>query len=132
MTLDSFRPELRWAIEAAQNKQAVDVTVLDLKDLGAFAEYFVLCTGTSDPQMQSIGREIEEQLGRRGVRLAHREGRPGSDWVLLDYGSFVVHIFSTRARLFYDLERLWRAAHRHNIPPPGPPASPSASGTAEQ
>jgi ribosome-associated protein len=132
VTLDSFRPELRCAIEAAQNKQAMDVTVLDLKDLSAFVEYFVLCTGTSDPQMQAIAREVEEQLGRRGVRLAHREGRPGSDWVLLDYGSFVVHIFSTRARLFYDLERLWRAAHRHNISPLGPTTPPSASGTAGQ
>ncbi len=132
MTLDSLRPELRWAIEAAQNKQALDVTVLDLKNLGAFAEYFLLCTGTSDPQMQAIGGAIEEQLGRRGVRLAHREGRLGSDWVLLDYGSFVIHIFSARARLFYDLERLWRVAHRYDVPPPGPAASPSTSETAGQ
>ena len=125
MSLDSLRPELRWAIEAAQNKQALDVTVLDLKDLGAFAEYFVLCTGTSDPQMQAICREVEEHLDRHGVRLAHREGRTGSDWVLLDYGSFVVHIFSTRARLFYDLERLWRAARRFDVPPPGSATLPS-------
>jgi len=125
VSLDSLRPELRWAIEAAQNKQALDVTVLDLKDLGAFAEYFVLCTGTSDPQMQAISREIEEQLDHRGVRIAHREGRHGSDWLLLDYGSFVVHIFNSRARLFYDLERLWRAARRYDVPPPGPNASPS-------
>jgi ribosome-associated protein len=126
VSLDSLRPEVRWAIEAAQNKQALDVTVLDLKNLGAFAEYFVLCTGTSDPQMQAICGEIEEQLDRHGVRLAHREGQLGSDWVLLDYGSFVVHILSARARLFYDLERLWRAARRYDVPHPGPTASPSS------
>jgi len=131
VSLDSLRPELRWAIEAAQNKQALDVTVLDLKNLGAFADSFVLCTGTSDPQMQAISREIEEQLDRRGVRLAHREGRTGSDWVLLDYGSFVVHIFSARARLFYDLERLWRAARRYDVSPPGPAASPSSEATRQ-
>jgi ribosome-associated protein len=131
VSLNSLRPELRWAIEAAQNKQALDVTVLDLKDLGAFAEYFVLCTGTSDPQMQAICREVEEQLDRRGVRLAHREGRAGSDWVLLDYGSFVIHVFSARARLFYNLERLWRAARRYDVPSPGPAASPSSEATCQ-
>jgi ribosome-associated protein len=131
VSLDSLRPELRWAIEAAQNKQALDVTVLDLKDLGAFAEYFVLCTGTSDPQMQAICRGIEEQLDRHGVRIAHREGQHGSDWLLLDYGSFVVHIFNARARLFYDLERLWRTARRYDVPPPGPTASPSSEAASQ-
>jgi ribosome-associated protein len=124
VTLDSFLPELRWAIEAAQDKQALDVSVLHLKDLGAFAEYFLLCTGLSAPQMQAISQGIEEQLGRRGVPAAHSEGRNSTEWVLLDYGSFVVHIFSQRARLFYDLERLWRSAKRYDISSPSPPASP--------
>ena len=121
MTLDSLRAEIRWAIEAAQNKQAENVTVLCLKDLGAFAEYFLLCTGMSAPQMQAIGDEIEEQLGRRRVRISHREGRGDAEWVLLDYSSFVVHIFTPHARLYYDLERLWRSAPRVDVPPPGPP-----------
>lgn len=116
MTLDSLRPEIRWAVEAAQEKQAVDITVLKLS--GAFAEYFLLCSGQSTPQLQAISDAIEERLGRGGVRLAHREGKTGAEWVLLDYGSFVVHVFSDRARQFYDLERLWRTAERQDFPAP--------------
>ena len=123
MTVDSLRPEVRWAVEAAQNKHAADVTVLSLKNLGAFAEYFLLCTGASTPQIEAIGDEVEEQLRRQGVRLQHREGRDGAEWVLLDYGGFIVHIFSPQARLYYDLERLWRAAPRVDVPAPVPPAS---------
>ncbi len=123
MNLDSVYPELGWAVEAAQEKQAVDVTVLHLKDLGAFAEYFLLCTGLSTPQMQAIASEIEEQLSRHGVRLAHSEGQNSEEWMLLDYGSLVVHIFSQRSRVFYDLERLWRSAKRLDISPPGPQAA---------
>ena len=107
-----MRPELRWAIEAAQNKQAASVTLLDLTGLGAFTDFFLLCTGLSTPQVQAICDAIEEQLDRRGIRPEHREGRNGSEWLLLDYGSFIVHIFSERVRIYYDLERLWRIARR--------------------
>lgn len=127
MTLDSLRPEIRWAIEAAQNKQAENVTVLCLKEVGAFVEYFLLCTGMSAPQMKAIGDEIEEQLARHQVRLQHREGRTGAEWLLLDFGSFVIHIFTPHARLYYDLERLWRAAPRVDVPPPGPPSAKEAA-----
>ena len=116
MNTDSLRPELRWAIEAARNKKAAAVTLLDLSELGAFTDAFLLCTGFSPRQVQAISDEIEEQLSHRGVRLAHREGYESAEWVLLDYGGFIVHIFSERARLFYDLERLWRAAQQIQIP----------------
>jgi len=122
VTLDSLRPEIRWAVEAAQEKQAVDITVLKLS--GAFAEYFLLCSGRSTPQLQAISDAIEERLGRGGVRLAHREGKVGAEWVLLDYSSFVVHVFSDRARQFYDLERLWRTAERQDFPAPERPREP--------
>ncbi|HXO45351.1 MAG TPA: ribosome silencing factor [Candidatus Cybelea sp.] len=122
MTLDNFRPEIRWAVEAAQEKQAVDITVLRLT--GAFAEYFLLCSGQSTPQLQAISDAIEERLGRQRVRLAHREGKVGAEWVLLDYGGFVVHIFSDRARQYYDLERLWRTAERVDFPASDYPAKP--------
>jgi len=122
VTLDNLRPEIRWAVEAAQEKQAVDITVLKLT--GAFAEYFLLCSGQSTPQLQAISDAIEEKLGRQRVRLAHREGKIGSEWVLLDFGSFVVHIFSDRARQFYDLERLWRTAERVDFPESERPAKP--------
>ena len=133
MTSNSLRQEVRWAIEAAQDKQAVDITVLNLSRVAAFAEYFLLCSGRSQPQIQAISDAIEERLGRGGVRLKHREGKAGeAEWVLLDYGDFVVHVFSERAREYYDLERLWRTAERLDFPAPTrPAASPRDSAGAE-
>ena len=129
MTLNSLRPEIRSAVEAAQDKQAVDITVLNLSGAGAFAEYFLLCSGQSQPQIQAIGEAIEEKLHRQGRRVAHREGKSSAEWVLLDYGDFVVHIFSERARQYYDLERLWRSAERMTFPAPSP--LPSSQNNAE-
>ena len=122
MTLDNLRPEVRWAVEAAQEKQAVDITVLKLT--GAFAEYFLVCSGQSTPQLKAISDAIEERLGRQRIRLAHREGKIGSEWVLLDFGRFVVHIFSDRAQQFYDLERLWRTRRARGFPASERPAKP--------
>jgi ribosome-associated protein len=135
VTINSLRPEIRWAVEAAQDKQAVDVTVLKLSGIGTFAEYFLLCSGTSQPQIQAIGEAIDERLRSHGIRFAHREGKPGAEWVLLDYGDFVAHIFSERARQYYDLERLWRTAERIDFPGPTRPPesrSESESGASQQ
>jgi ribosome-associated protein len=113
---------VRWAVEAAQEKQAVDVTVLRLTGVGAFAEYFLLCSGRSQPQIKAISEAIEERLAGNGARLAHREGKGSTaEWVLLDYGDFIVHVFSERARQYYDLERLWRSAQRIDFPAPSRP-----------
>lgn len=120
MNLDSIPNALRWAVEAAQNKKATAVTVLSLTGLGAFAEYFLLCSAESARQIDAIGDEIEGQLRSHGVRLPHREGRAGTEWLLLDYGNFIVHVFSDKARMFYDIERLWRSAKRFDIADPGP------------
>jgi ribosome-associated protein len=109
---DTLQPEVRAAIEAAQEKQAAEVTLLDLAGLGAFTDYFLLCTGFSPRQVEAICDEIEEKLARIGVHLLHREGQSGADWMLLDFGSLIVHVFTERARHFYDLERLWREARR--------------------
>jgi len=119
VTTDTLSPPLQWAVAAAREKQAQGVTVLDLAALGAFTDAFLICSGSSARQVQAIGDEIEEQLGRRGIKLAHREGHGGADWVLLDYGEFVAHIFHERARLYYDLERLWRTARRIDFPDAG-------------
>lgn len=113
---DSLPPLLRRAIEAAQDKKAAALTVLDLTGLGAFTEYFLLCTGTSARHVQAICDEMEERLARDGARRALVEGYHNAEWVLLDYGSAVLHVFNERARLFYDLERLWRAAPRFDVP----------------
>jgi ribosome-associated protein len=116
VTPNPFRPELRWAIEAAQSKMAAGVTLLDLSGLGAFTGAFLLCTGFSSRQVQAIADEIEQELSRHGREPLHREGYNTGEWVLLDYGAFVVHIFGERARLYYDLERLWRSARRTDLP----------------
>jgi ribosome-associated protein len=123
VTADTLRPELRWAIEAAQNKKAVGVTVLDLTGLGAFTNYFLVCTGLSTPQVRAICDGIEESLHAHGFRPSHREGRSGAEWLLLDYGGFIVHVFSERLREFYDLERLWRQAKRVDFTDAAPGAA---------
>jgi len=120
LKFSSLRPEIRLAVEAAQEKHAESITVLHLQGTGAFAEYFLLCSGQSQPQLRAIGEAIEERLERRGRRLSHREGKPGAaEWLLLDYGDLIVHIFSERAREYYDLERLWRNAERLDLTEPG-------------
>jgi ribosome-associated protein len=118
-------------VKAAQDKQAVDVTVLKLAGTVAFAEYFLLCSGSSQPQIKAIAEAVEERLSRERVRLAHREGKSGAEWVLLDYGDFIVHVFSERARQYYDLERLWRNAERLDIPVPGRPPDAHAESEAD-
>jgi len=134
-----LRPELAWAVEAAQNKKAFAVTLLDLRGLGAFTESFFLCSGSSNRQVQAISDEIEDQLAHRGLRVFHREGYDQAEWVLLDFGSFLVHVFTERARLYYDLERLWRSGRRTDVPdidaaagnPPPSESGPSRHGAVE-
>lgn len=108
------------AARAALEKKAADVVLLDLDGSIAFTNYFLLCTGESSRQVQAIANSIEEQLKRRGTRPAQIEGYQNAEWVLLDYGDFVVHIFSPQARAFYDLERLWRRATRLPVPEESP------------
>jgi ribosome-associated protein len=115
--LESLPPGVRLAVAAAQNKKASAITVLDLSGLGAFTEYFLICSGFSAPQVQAICAEIEEQLYKELKRSPeHREGFPSAEWALLDFGSIVVHVFSVQARRYYDLERLWRSASKLEIP----------------
>jgi ribosome-associated protein len=109
---DSISPQVRAAVDAAQDKQAADVVLLNLEGLGAFTDYFIICTGFSARQVEAICDEMEKRLKEIGARLLHREGKPGGDWMLLDFGNLIVHVFTEHARRFYDLERLWRAAAR--------------------
>jgi len=108
--------ELRTAVAAAQEKKAAGITLLDLAGLGAFTGAFLICTGFSQPQVKAIADSVEEALQKGGSKLLHREGYDAAEWVLLDYGRFVIHVFLERARLFYDIERLWRQAPRLDIP----------------
>lgn len=104
------------AARAALEKKATDLVLLDLRKLVSFTNCFLLCTGQSARQVQAIADSIEEQLSRRGLEPAHLEGYENAEWVLLDYVDFVVHVFSPRARAYYDLERLWRRAGRLPVP----------------
>jgi ribosome-associated protein len=103
------------AVRAALDKKAEDVVVLDLRKAGGFTDYFVLCTGANPRQIQAISDSIEETLRKDlGERPAAIEGVEKSEWILLDYFNFVVHVFSRDTRSFYGLERLWGSAERHD------------------
>ena len=117
MKFETLPQAVRLAVEAAQNKKAAAISILDLSGLGTFTEYFVICTGFSSPQVQAICSEVEEVLYKELRREPeHREGQRSADWALLDFGGFIVHVFSEQARRFYDLERLWRNVPKLEIP----------------
>jgi len=103
-------------LEAALDKKAQDVVVIDLDNICSFTDHFIICTGTSSRHNQTIAEGIDERLRKQGVRPLHIEGHKEGEWILLDYIDFVVHIFTAKAREFYDLERLWRAGKRRNVP----------------
>ena len=104
------------AVRAALDKKAMDVVVLDLRKAGGFTDYFVLCTGGNPRQIQAIADGIEDTL-RNDLKEkpALVEGVERSEWILLDYFNFVVHVFSRDCRAFYGLERLWGSAVRHEF-----------------
>jgi ribosome-associated protein len=98
-------------------KKATDITVLDLTGITSFADFFVICTGANARQIQAIGDEVGLQLKQQGQLPLSIEGYNQAEWVLADYGDFLVHVFSPKARAYYDLERLWRTAKIVKIPP---------------
>lgn len=111
------------AVKAAQDKQARDVVVLDLREADGFTDYFVICTGQNTRQVSTIADAVQERLkADLGERPALAEGVKKSEWVLLDYFNFVVHVFSPECRAFYALERLWGSALRREFPDEVPPA----------
>jgi ribosome-associated protein len=113
MKKTDLKKQVSEAISACQEKKAEEITVLELeKDSGAFTDYFVVCSGTNPRQIQAISDEVEERLDKTGLRPTHVEGYKQAEWVLLDYVDFVVHVFSEKARKYYDLERLWKSAKR--------------------
>jgi ribosome-associated protein len=104
------------AVRAARDKKALDVVVLDLRNAGGFTDYFVICTGNNARQITAIADSVRDTLKTElGERPALTEGVDRSEWILLDYFNFVVHIFSRECRAFYGLERLWGNAERHEI-----------------
>jgi ribosome-associated protein len=106
---------VRIAARAASEKKATDLVVLDLRNAASFTEYFLICTGASTRQVQAVSNAVEEALLKSGKRPLHIEGYSSAEWILLDYGDFIVHVFSAASRRFYDLERLWRDAPRVEV-----------------
>lgn len=100
------------AVEAARDKKAEELTVLDLRAAAGFTDYFVICTGTNARQIRAIADGVMVALSAKGAEPAHVEGYDRSEWILLDYFDFVVHVFAPETRLFYGLERLWGNAER--------------------
>ena len=109
--------EVKLAITSAGEKKAFDITAIDLREVASFTEFFIIASGSNARQVQAISDEITEklrdQLNSRVIRI---EGYTAGEWILLDYGDFIVHIFEQKAREFYDLERLWRDAKKVEIP----------------
>jgi ribosome-associated protein len=105
------------AVRAAESKKAADIKVLDLTGITSFADFFVICTGANQRQIQAISDEVGVQLKQQAGELPiSMEGYNQAEWILADYGDLLIHIFSPKARQYYDLERLWRSAKTVDIP----------------
>lgn len=113
---DQLDERICTALHAGSEKKAIDVVVLDLRDIASFTDYFVLFSGANERQVQAISDEVYETLKKAGEPAARVEGYKTAEWILLDYGDFVVHVFEQKARRFYDLERLWRESKRVELP----------------
>ncbi len=96
------------AIEALEDKKAEDIRVIDISQVSVIADYFIIANGTNKSQIQTLSDAVEEKLGRAGYFMKQKEGFRNANWVLLDFGDIIVHIFDKENRLFYDLERIWR------------------------
>jgi len=95
------------AVKAAEDKQAVELVVLDLRKAAGFTDFFIICSGTNSRQVRAIADGISEALAVGGEKPAYIEGYDRSEWILLDYFDFIVHVFAPETRAFYGLERLW-------------------------
>lgn len=108
---------MRLALHSASEKKAHDLVVLDLREVASFTDYFAIASGTNVRQVQAVADEVQEQLRKQlNVRPARVEGYNSAEWILLDYGDFIFHVFEEKSRRFYDLERLWRDAARVPLP----------------
>lgn len=104
--------EVTRAVSAALDKKAQDLIILDLRNTPAFTDFFVVCTGLNQRQVKAIADAVEESLRASGVRPAHTEGYERAEWILMDFFTFIVHVFTPQTRAFYGLERLWGDAQR--------------------
>lgn len=103
-------------LHAAAEKKAIETVVLDLREIASFTDYFVITSGANERQVQAISDEVFETMKKAGTPAARVEGYKTAEWILLDFGDFVFHVFDEKARKFYDLERLWRESKRVELP----------------
>ena len=99
---------VKLAVTALEDKKAVDIRVLDIEKISTIADYFIIANGANRNQVQAMADQVEETLGKAGFEPKSVEGYRNANWILLDYGDVVLHIFDEENRLFYDLERIWR------------------------
>ena len=111
--------QIERAVRAAEDKKALDLVVLDLRKAAGFTDYFVICSGANPRQGRAIADAVTETLEHDGAKPAHIEGYDRSEWILLDYFDFIVHVFAPETRMFYGLERLWGNAERVEVSPAG-------------
>lgn len=107
-TMNQAKEMARLAVEALEDKKAVDVRILNIEQISTLADYFIIASGTNRNQVQAMADNVEETLGKAGYQIRQTEGYQNANWILMDYGDLVIHLFDEENRLFYDLERIWR------------------------
>ncbi len=108
MTITKIKEMVAIAIEALENKKAEELRVIDISEVSVLADYFIIANGSNRNQIQTLADAAEESLGKAGYPVKQIEGYDNANWVLLDFGDIIIHIFDKENRLFYDLERIWR------------------------
>jgi len=108
MTPETSKEMVKLAIEALEDKKAEEIRVIDISEVSVLADYFLIANGSNRSQIQALSDNVEEKLGRAGYHVKQVEGYDSANWILLDFGDIIVHIFDTENRLFYDLERIWK------------------------
>ena len=106
--MSNSREVAKMAVEALNDKKAIDVKVIDISGMTVIADYFIIASGTNTNQVQAMADNVEETLGRAGYQPRQIEGYRAANWILMDYTDVIIHIFSEQDRMFYDIERIWR------------------------
>ena len=114
--MDESRTMARLACDALEDKKALDVKVIGLEKISTLADYFIIASGANRNQVQAMADNVDEMLGRAGHQPKQVEGYQSANWILMDYGDIVIHIFDEENRLFYDLERIWRDGQSVELP----------------
>lgn len=108
LSIEEIKKMAALAVDAMEDKKAEDIRVIDISEVSVLADYFLIASGKNRNQLQALADEVEERLARAGFFMKQSEGYENANWILLDFGDIIVHLFDQENRLFYDLERIWR------------------------